>query len=235
MGEIADAKKLAETLKDYNVVIASLGVLGWDIERARVLDNACREAGASCMLTVSTGEVAFFFANLNDHTVQEKSSAPNSSGGEEKAFEPEQVQYPSFGEWLEVTTETMQKKKVDSSFMLISLFTAFLRGGGKPNPDEASKFEDFCNNSAKCTPAVDGISSLQHAYRCFFVEPLMHVASIVGGLIAQEVIKAITKRDPPLVNCICFNANTGAAFVERIPAAETVKKQKVEVADDVLD
>merc|ERR1712087_195604 len=117
--------------------------------------------------------------------------------------------------------------------MGIALFLAFLRGGGAAT--DAQKFEDFCKNSAKCEPTVDGVANLQHAYRCFFIEPLMHVASIVGGLIAQEVIKAITKRDPPLVNCICFNANTGAAFVERIPAAETVKKQKVEVADDVLD
>lgn len=233
--EVADAKQLREVLKGYDVVCASLGVLGWDIERARVLDSACREVGASFILTVSTGEIAFFFANLNEHTVQEKSSAPNATA-EEKPFEPEQVSYPSLSEWLDCTTTTMQQKKVDSSFILIALFMAFLRGGGSPVAAEADKFDDFCKNSAKCVPAVDGMASLQDAYRCFFLEPLMHVASIVGGLLAQEVIKAITKRDPPLVNSICFNANTGAALVERIPALQApAKKRKVDQADDILD
>lgn len=38
---------------------------------------------------------------------------------------------------------------------------------------------------AGCAPNVDGLPDLQHAYRCFFLEPLMHVASIVAGLLAQ--------------------------------------------------
>lgn len=236
--EVENIREFREVLKQYDVVCASLGVLGWDIKRARLVDNTCREVGASFMLTLGSGEMAFFFANLNDHTVQERSSAPNgAAAAEEKQPEPEQVHYPSLGEWLDCTPTTMQQKKCDASFILVALFMAFQRGGGRPVAEEAAKFEDFCRNSAKCVPAVDGMASLQDSYRCFFLEPLMHVASIVGGLLAQEVIKAITKRDPPLVNSICFNANTGAALVERLPPMQddAPKKRKVEAVADILD
>jgi len=52
---------------------------------------------------------------------------------------------------------------------------------------------------------------------------------------AQEVIKAITKRDPPLANTVCFNAHTSAAFVERIPAlkAKAPKRKLEEVSLDL--
>lgn len=84
-------------------------------------------------------------------------------------------------------------------------------------------------------PARGGYPSLKDAYGLFFLEPLVHVASIVGGLMAQEVIKAITKRDPPLANTVCFNAHTSAAFVERIPAlkAKAPKRKLEEVSLDL--
>merc|ERR1719343_673744 len=93
---------------------------------------------------------------------------------------------------------------------------------------DAEKFEEFCKVEANCLPKVDGVDDIKHAFRCCFVEPLMHVASIVAGLMSQEVIKAITKKDPPLSNTICFNAYTSAALVERIPALQKVNKRKIE-------
>lgn len=237
--EASDAAGLKEAVKGHDVVIVSPSVLGWDMERARGLDAACRESGTVFALVLSCGELSFFFTDLAEHTVQEHSSAQGGAGqvASESNAEPETLHFPSFDEWLECTPAELLQRKADASFVLISLFIAFLRGGaGQPKPEAAAKFEDYCKNVAKCAPAVDGFASLQDAYRLFFVEPLMHVASIAGGLLAQEVIKAITKRDTPLVNCVCFNANTSAALVERIPAQQSAaKKRKVEVAEDILD
>merc|ERR1712228_1156261 len=125
----------------------------------------------------------------------------------------------------------MGEGKVDASVLLISLFVDFLRkadGTSKTGADAAEHFQEHCN-TAKCVPTVDGVVGMKEVYSLFFLEPLVHVASIVGGLLAQEVIKAITKRDPPMMNCVCFNANTSAALVERIPpAAKPAKKRKLE-------
>jgi len=237
--EASDAAGLKESVKGHDVVIVSPGALGWNMERARNLDMACRELGIVFALVIGCGELAFFFTDLGDHTVQEHSSAQGGAGqvASESSAEPETLHYPSLDEWLACTPAELVTRKADASFVLVSLLAAFLRdGAGQPKPEAAAKFEDYCRNVAKCVPAVDGFAGLQEAYRLFFVEPLVHVASISGGLLAQEVIKAITKRDTPLANCVCFNANTSSALVERIPAEQkAAKKRKVEVAEDVLD
>eukprot|EP00929_Paragymnodinium_shiwhaense_P016338 TRINITY_DN12462_c0_g1_i1.p1 TRINITY_DN12462_c0_g1~~TRINITY_DN12462_c0_g1_i1.p1 ORF type:complete len:347 (+),score=98.72 TRINITY_DN12462_c0_g1_i1:69-1109(+) len=236
----ADAGKLAESLKGFHVVCLSLGVLDWDIEKAKEINAACRKSGTKFFLSVGAGEMAMFFSDMQEHTVQERSSAQGGGAGSTAAeapqYEPETFSFPALSEFLECAPAALLKEKVDASTVLVALFFSFLRKcGGKALPEDANKFEDYCR-SVNCLPPVDGVSTLGHAYRTFFVEPLMHVASVLGGLLAQEVIKAITQRDPPLVNTVCFNANTCAALVERIPAEKKVApKRKAEEAALDLD
>lgn len=234
----ADGAKLREALAGFDVVVVGLGVLGHAADLAREVDAACREAHAGFLLTVGVGEMAFFFLDLQEHVVQEYSGAQGgagaTAGSEAPPREPETLSFPSLAEWLKVPPAELAKGKVDASIVLVALFLQFLgKGGGR---DDAAKFEEFCR-SVDCVPAVDGVANLEKAFATLFVEPLMHVASVVGGLMAQEVIKAITHRDPPMVNTVCFNAHTGAALVEKIPApsAKPAPKRKAEEALDLDD
>mmetsp|Transcript_12575 Transcript_12575/g.21836 ORF Transcript_12575/g.21836 Transcript_12575/m.21836 type:complete len:343 (+) Transcript_12575:98-1126(+) len=220
-------------LKDYDVVLLSLGVLDWDVSRALAINQYCRKAGICFFLPISAGELAFFFSDLKEHTVQERSSAQGGSAAPEatpkEPAAPETLSFPSLSEWAQCAPKQLQEQKVDASVLLFSLFVNFLHksdGTLKIGADAAGRFEEFCSTE-KCMPIIDGIVGLKEVYSLFFMEPLVHVASIAGGLLAQEVIKAITKRDPPMMNCVCFNANTSAALVERIPAPQAPKKRKV--------
>jgi len=236
----ADAGVLREAVNGYDFTILSPGIVGWNVDQVCNVDAACREAGGGFALTVSCGEIAFFFSDLGNHTVQEYSSAQGGAGSTAASgttAEPEAINFPSFKEWLACSPADLQKRKVDASFVMVALCLAFLRGRpGQARPELGDSFQEYCRGPAGCTPAVDGVGELSEAFRLLFVEPLMHVASIVGGLLAQEVIKAITKRDTPLVNCVCFNAHTGAALVERVPALPSAaKKRKVEETLDLDD
>uniref|UniRef100_A0A7S4SRZ7 THIF-type NAD/FAD binding fold domain-containing protein n=1 Tax=Alexandrium monilatum TaxID=311494 RepID=A0A7S4SRZ7_9DINO len=230
---------LRKVLQGYNFVLVAPSVLGWNFERICSIDAVCRETGVGFALTVGCGEIAFFFTDLGSHTVQERSSAQGSASAEAQgtAPEPETVEFPSFKELLGCSPADLQKRKVDASILLVALFIAFARS--RPSgvqPDQGAAFQAYCRDSMGSLPVVDGLSDLAEAYRLFFLEPLVHVASIVGGLLTQEVIKAITARDVPLANCVCFNAHTGAALVERIPGVSAVsKKRKVEEVADILD
>ncbi|CAJ1362993.1 unnamed protein product [Effrenium voratum] len=148
---------------------------------------------------------------------------------------PETFSFPSFSSWLSELPQTLASGKTDATFKLIALFASF-RNSHKAAPSEAKSFAAHCKE-VQCEPKVDGLDSLEQAFSHFFVEPLVHVASVLGGLLTQEVIKAITRKDPPLVNSVCFNAHTGAALVEQIPAAPPApKKRKVEEeVADLLD
>mmetsp|Transcript_123574 Transcript_123574/g.357365 ORF Transcript_123574/g.357365 Transcript_123574/m.357365 type:complete len:348 (+) Transcript_123574:111-1154(+) len=234
----AAAAALKEQLQGCDVVICSLGVLDFDPALASVVDRVCRQVGPSFFLTLSAGELAFFFSNLNTHVVQERSGAQGAGAtASTQTGGPETIEFPSLAEFLSLSPAELQRQKADASFMLVALFLAFAGDRGKKAvPNAGADFAAFCAE-AKCVPSVDGFADLLHAYACFFVEPLMHVASVASGLLAQEVIKAITKRDVPLVNSICFNAHTGAALVERLPAPAkpAVKRKAEEIATDILD
>lgn len=42
------------------------------------------------------------------------------------------------------------------------------------------------------------------------------VCAITGGQLAQEVVKAVSKKDDPLVNFVVFNPSSGFAYVENL-------------------
>ena len=46
-----------------------------------------------------------------------------------------------------------------------------------------------------------------------------HIAAIHGALVTQELIKFVTKRDPPLVNQIIINPTDCGAVVVKTPAS----------------
>jgi len=231
----SDEAKLKDLVKGFDIVIVGLSVLGYDFELASSLDAACRSLGAGFILTVAAGEIAFFFSDQNEHVMQERSSA---QGAAESAGpqDPENFSFPPFSHFLSGIPR-MLHGKCDASFKLIGLFASFLRSGGKATPSAASDFEAHCRDTVKCQPSVDGIPSMKEVFGHFFVEPLIHVASVLGGLLSQEVIKAITRKDPPLVNSVCFNAYTSAALVELLPEAPPApkKRKSVEEVAELLD
>jgi len=235
--EGSDAGKLQEAMKGFDMVVVAAGVLGFDFDRAAAVDAACREVGAGFILTASAGEMAFFFSDFQEHVMQERSSAQGAEpSAQAQESQSETFSFPSFSDWLAVSPEVLQQKKVDASILLVALFAAFLRGGGKASPEAAAGFEAFCRDTAKCVPKIDGIAGgVKEAFGHFFVEPLIHVASILGGLLAQEVIKSITKKDPPMLNSVCFNAHTCAALVELIPAAPPAPKKRKAEEEEVAD
>jgi ubiquitin-like 1-activating enzyme E1 A len=237
----SDTEQIKAAVDGFDIVVLGLGVLDFDFDRAAAIDSACREAGCGFMLTLAAGELAFFFSDLKEHVMQERSSAQGAEPSATAApQEAETFTFPALSEWLTSTPASLVEKKVDESFQLIALFANFVRNGGKAVPAAAGEFEVYCRDTAKCLPKIDGIpGGVNQAFGFFFVEPLMHVASVLGGLLAQEVIKGITKRDPPMVNSVCFNAHSCAALVERLPLAPPAepKKRKAEETDvaDILD
>lgn len=230
------AAEFREAVKDFDIVIVGFGVLAWDVSRACAIDAACRQSGACFFLSTSAGELCFFFSNLNEHVMLEQAGQGGGAGttASTESAGPVTTSFSSFQEWVDCTPEQLKKDKVDPSVLLVAMFVAFRRQAGAADADAGDKFQEYCS-TAKCVPEVKGYPSLKDAYSLFFMDPLVHVASIVGGLMAQEVIKAITQRDPPMANSICFNAHTSAALVERIPAQVVTKKRKVEEVSLDLD
>eukprot|EP00438_Fugacium_kawagutii_P025024 Skav213310 [mRNA] locus=scaffold1383:89203:94510:+ [translate_table: standard] len=154
---------------------------------------------------------------------------------------PESFSFPSFSSWLASVPELLQGilalRKSDASFKLIGLLASFLlKFPQKAAPSSAADFAAHCREATSDSRGSQGGSqgASREAFGHFFVEPLIHVASVLGGLLSQEVIK-VRRVDqlPPFcagkVNSVCFNAHTGAALVEHCPAVPAApKKRKAE-------
>jgi hypothetical protein len=63
--------------------------------------------------------------------------------------------------------------------------------------------------------------------------PLPSTSAVLGGLLAQEIIKVVSRRDVPLFNSVLLNSLTFQASVYELPKI----KPKVEavVAEDIID
>ena len=69
---------------------------------------------------------------------------------------------------------------------------------------------------------------------------LSPVAAVVGGIVAQEVIKVLSGKDEPLGNCFFFDGQQSRGLVERfVPEAPTqVKKPmtaNVQQVEDIIE
>lgn len=42
------------------------------------------------------------------------------------------------------------------------------------------------------------------------------VCAVVGGMLAQDILKALAAREPPIANFFTFDGNTGAGTVSRL-------------------
>ncbi|KAF4672112.1 hypothetical protein FOL47_000883, partial [Perkinsus chesapeaki] len=60
--------------------------------------------------------------------------------------------------------------------------------------------------------------------------PIPPCAAVVGGLLGQEVVKVVTRRDEPLINAVTYTCRTNGAQVEKMPAKG--KNEVTEVKDD---
>lgn len=215
-----------ESFEGYAAVCATPGVFGYDASRLCEVDAACRAVGAGFFLTASAGQSAMIFSDLHNHVVKER-SPPQGSQEATKEVE-EKFDFPSFQEFVELGLDEMRTAKVDASFDLYQRFFAFLMSEKAPLDAAApDRFASTCKSIAAGGLCSIGLETPADFYRLTLFEPLAHVSSILGGLLSQEVIKAITQRDPPLFNTILFSAPSSTALVEVLPPPNASKKRKL--------
>jgi ubiquitin-like 1-activating enzyme E1 A len=214
-----------ESFEGYAAVCATPGVFGYDGARLCEVDAACRAVSAGFFLTASAGQSAMIFTNLHSHVVKER-SPPQGSQEATKSVE-EKYDFPSLQEFVELGLDDMRAAKVDAAFDPFQRIFAFWMSEKSPlDAAAADRFASTCKSIAAGSLCSVGLETSSDFYRLALLEPLAHVSSILGGLLSQEVIKAITQRDPPLFNTVLFSAATSSALVEVLPPLSASKKRK---------
>lgn len=154
-------------------------------------------------------------------------------GQESTAREPETISFQSLAACIKCNLAESQLRKVNPASVAFWLLLKF-RSEHAPSAsatDDQEKFAKFALETMRIakvpTLLMQQLSydKLQQFFCLSLTEPLVYISACLGGILAQEVIKCITKRDMPQLNTITVSGP--AAQVMAFPAPKYTPPPKV--------
>mmetsp|Transcript_194 Transcript_194/g.384 ORF Transcript_194/g.384 Transcript_194/m.384 type:complete len:326 (-) Transcript_194:291-1268(-) len=218
----ADAQPLQakddEFFRGFTIICVSAAPL----ETMFRLDEVCRQHKIAFLAAETFGLYGFIFLDLGQHHFVEERPAPPSEKDKGGPKEDEKVMkvtsFPALEESF--STPWAATRLVTKLLFAIIVFLHFGRDGGAASGSES---EDallaykarLCRQRFVDTNFVpDSLLSNLHKWRGVLLNP---VCAIVGGVLAQEVIKAITHAHAPIENFFVYNGDNFSGLVERLP------------------
>lgn len=119
---------------------------------------------------------------------------------------------------FDITQPSFQKKlkRTGPAFVLLKVLQQFRQTEGR-DPLPAQRTEDVAKLAAiREALSIDGTALLTDAYLAHVFAQIAPVAAIVGGELAQEIIKAVSQKEAPHHNVFLFDPETCCGFVESI-------------------
>ncbi|CAK5284304.1 unnamed protein product, partial [Mycena citricolor] len=200
-------------------------ITDWDIDGLIRLNNTCRRAGKPFYCGGTYGLVGYIFCDLmtHDYVAPQDRSVPKEA---QKSVKTTAV-YPPLSEalkhrWTALTKRQTKELNPSVVFVILALWEYQRLHGQLPrSSSDASELESLANSlissadvKANVLAAVppDLSQSLSETSGCEFSP----VCAIVGGMLAQDILKTLAARDPPIANFFTFDGNTGAGTVCRM-------------------
>ena len=225
------------------VVVEARSGGGMDDCAARV-DAACRDAGAVFLAVRCGGDGAVAFLDLGP----EHSYVVETGSGEKlKVSEPTTARYCSYDDmrsvaWADVTPPRGKQPPLQFLFdRLDALYSASKHGESDAKKRKAGDGSAFAAFAARALAdrGLAGAASEGELARAFVAAaaPIAPVAAVVGGILGQEVVKAVSGKGAPTNNLFVFDAATGAGTALRASpfAAEKPKPAAPPSAEDAIE
>ena len=222
-GEVSSAD--FEDLEDKDAASAILGE-NYDVviccgrrvhaNTVKHLNEVCRERKIAFFLTESSSNHGYFFSDLGDafeFMERKKHDSDNNEDGKESALLTKP--FESFGSAIQKTSFANFKPKRSCKFTPIfcALKRLELMENLKPTLEEVREHISKLPDGDK---VVDGVSLEDLALFLDNRIEMPAIAAIVGGLLANEVIKSISHAEEPVCNFFCFDVLSGKGAVEKL-------------------
>eukprot|EP00088_Acartia_fossae_P045161 TRINITY_DN4839_c0_g1_i1.p1 TRINITY_DN4839_c0_g1~~TRINITY_DN4839_c0_g1_i1.p1 ORF type:complete len:351 (-),score=113.11 TRINITY_DN4839_c0_g1_i1:315-1367(-) len=237
----ATTEKDTEFFKQFDIVIAT----NCPKDELVRINSICRAENVKFYAGDIMGFYGYSFMDLIQHEyvedeVQQAASAeastePAAEDGEPAAKKQKTAEEPvkktvkkamsfvSLAEALKVDwgSELLKKrvKRMDPSFFLLQVLFAFrAEVGSNPRPshraEDLEKLKTVRNDTMKTLGVA--VEKVSDEYLELLFSELSPVCAIVGGVLAQEVIKAISNKDSPHNNFFFYNPVESCGVVETI-------------------
>jgi hypothetical protein len=233
-----------------SAVVLSMSYLNYDVSEAVSLSMQARALGVAFFAVIDSTNVSWMFSDFGPcHTVdahtpplKRDDRTGDRSGITNKIEEYEFCDFSAYIASPMHDKYTNTKTSFPSEvFLFIHFFLQYHAGRiiseKAPSPKRARRektFEEFLIDNLSESPRLVkylGQRSAGHfathlitEYNSKLALPSSpHIAAILGALVTQEVIKYVTRKDPPLVNSIVIHNQECSSVVVRQPQSLSSK------------
>eukprot|EP00099_Drosophila_melanogaster_P022661 NP_650198.1 activator of SUMO 1 [Drosophila melanogaster] len=217
-------EKTSEFFGQFDVVVVN----GATNEELLRIDTICRDLGVKFIATDVWGTFGFYFASLQKHSYVEDVIKHKVVANSEKKKKYEtvsiptqrDVDYPGYSAWLDFdVTEPSYLRKLKRNgpgVLLLSVLQKF-RTTHKRDPSYKTREADLELLRGIRDELLPNSILGDEALGLIFAQ-ISPAVAVVGGVVAQEVIKVVTKLEAPHRNLFVFDPETCAGYVEAIGA-----------------
>ncbi|KAK9502704.1 hypothetical protein O3M35_011418 [Rhynocoris fuscipes] len=211
----------ADNIKNYDVVIT----MEQNVDTVIQLDSLCRDNKIKFFSADVFGMFGYFFADLQEHEyIMNVPTTVKNQGNVQTLKETRVEKFPSFKEAFEFDFSTDENSpllhRMEPSYFVFRILMKF-RNEHNRYPNDSD--EDFEKLSQLRDAELKGICYSKSKISDDLLKicvgcPVSAVCAILGAMVAQEVIKAVSHRDHPNKNMFFFNALTNVGHVQCLSA-----------------
>jgi molybdopterin/thiamine biosynthesis adenylyltransferase len=194
----------------WDVIIAS----GLNTKQYNRIDELCRANSVKFFSGDVFGMFGYMFSDLQSHEYVEQVTTTVKSEVITNTIK-ETIQFPSFDDAFEVDFTSDEHRsellKLDPTYFIIKMLLKF-RETERRDPDPALHEEDYQKLLKLRDEEVSNLPYLKEkisdeVFNMIFSQ-LSPVCAIIGGVLAQEVVKALTRKGEPNNNILFYNPIT---------------------------
>ncbi|KAI7844210.1 hypothetical protein COHA_002344 [Chlorella ohadii] len=193
---------------------------GQDASVIAQADALCREDGVAFFAGVCRGMFGWAFADLGEHTYVWEKVEERQDGSSSKTVEERTLSFPSWAAATSCSLQGASIKRLSKLYLLLRVCAKFEQQQERgPTAEDsealAALAADVCRE-AGIDPAA--LPADQLAAYAAVEEDMPAINAVVGGVVANEVIKAVGRKGEPAVNnFFLFSlADGGQGSVERM-------------------
>ncbi|KAJ3753871.1 hypothetical protein EV360DRAFT_96848 [Lentinula raphanica] len=199
-------------------------ITDWDSDDLVRLNNICRRSQKPFYAGGTYGLLGYIFCDLLDH----KYISPDRSSPKDAQKNVQmKASYPSLQDALRHRWSALSKRQTKelnpaSVFAVLSLWK--FQSSRKRLPNGTQDAQDLQQMADALVSDADVNKQVLTTVPHDLIESVALTAphefspicAVVGGLLAQDILKTLAAREPPIANFLTFDGNTGGASVCRL-------------------
>ncbi|VDH93396.1 ubiquitin-like 1-activating enzyme E1 A [Mytilus galloprovincialis] len=199
------------------------------------IDKICADKNVKFFAGDVFGYYGYMFSDLGEHEYAEEVPKPKEKKSDSDEPSPKKVKdhetvivkknatFTRLQHALDVdwTTDKNSKKirRTPNTYFIMQILLKFMEQNGRrvalgSREDDIVVLNNIRNTVLEDMKLNDSVVSKEFSSYCF--AELSPVCAIVGGVIGQEIIKAVSQRDSPHNNFFFYNGVNGEGLVDKI-------------------